>query len=208
VASFYIKLPKNLTEITNSTLTVNGPITVTNEVEVNNDVGNPIPVSGTVAVTGVSTLLEQQAQTTVLGSIDTELQTVNVNLASIDLHVDQVESLLTSIDNRLVPPTLKNYYNEVLSVSSGVYNTILSKTVTLSSKLKLIQSSGANIAEYEVVLNGNVIDKQRTNFGTQLNCTFSYENGIALTSGDTLLIRARHDRPYNADFNAKFILEE
>jgi hypothetical protein len=207
MANFYKKLPKNLTEITNSTLTINGPITVTNEVEVKNDVGNPIPVNGTVAVTGVSTLVEQQAQTVLLDSIENEIQANSILLNSIDLHVDGVEGLLTSIDGKL-NIAVKNYYNEILAVSSGSYVTILTKTVSVNSKLKLIQSSGTNIAAYEIVLNGNVIDKQRTNFGTQLNCSFSFENGISLISGDVLSIRARHDRPYSADFNAKFILEE
>jgi hypothetical protein len=207
MANFYKKLPKNLTEITNSTLTINGPITVTNEVEVKNDVGSPIPVNGVVSVTGVSTLVEQQSQTVILSSIEDELQAANVLLGSMELHVDGLEALLTSIDSKL-DIAVKNYYNEVLAVSSGSYATVLSKTVTLSSKLKLVQSSGTNIAEYEVVLNGSVVDKQRTNFGTQLNCLFSFENGISLVAGDVLVLRARHDRPYTADFNAKFILEE
>jgi hypothetical protein len=208
MANFYKKLPKNLTEITNSTLTINGPVTVTNEVEVKNDAGNPIPVSGTVAVTGVSTLAEQQAQTVLLDSIENELQAANLLLNSIDLHVDSVESLLTSIDSKLTVQPNLNYYNEITSVSSGSYVTILSKTVGINSKLKIVQVSGTNIAEYEVLLNGSVIDKQRSNFGTSLNCLFTFENGITLMPADILLVRVRHDRPSTGNFNAKFIIEE
>jgi hypothetical protein len=208
MANFYKKLPKNLTEITNSTLTINGPVTVTNEVEVKNDAGNPIPVSGTVAVTGVSTLAEQQAQTVLLDSIENELQAANLQLTSIDLHIDSVEGLLTSIDSKLAIQPNLNYYNEITSVSSGSYVTILSKTVGINSKLKIVQVSGTNIAEYEVLLNGSVIDKQRSNFGTSLNCLFTFENGITLMPADILLVRVRHDRPSTGNFNAKFIIEE
>lgn len=210
MASFYKKLPKNLTELTNSTLTVTGPITVTNEVEVKNDVGNPIPVSAAALPlpAGASTSALQTAGNSILTDIESEATAANVTLLSIDAHIDGVESLLTSIDSKLTVLPVKNYYNEILSISSGSVNTVLSKTVSVASKLKTVQVSGTNIAEYEVVLNGSVIDKQRSNFGTSLNCLFTFENGISLVPTDVLLVRVRHDRPSTGNFNAKFIIEE
>jgi peptidoglycan hydrolase CwlO-like protein len=210
MANFYKKLPKNLTEITNSTLTINGPVTVTNEVEVKNDVGNPIPISAASLPlpAGASTAALQTAGNSILTDIETELQAANVSLVSIDSHVDGLEASLVSIDSKLTIKPIKNYYNEILSISSGSVNTILSKTVSLGSRLKTVQVSGTNIAEYEVLLNGSVIDKQRSNFGTSLNCSFTFENGITLVPADVLLVRVRHDRPSTGNFNAKFIIEE
>ena len=47
------KLP---VDINGGSINITGPITISNEVEIKNDSGNPVPVSGTVVVTGVATL--------------------------------------------------------------------------------------------------------------------------------------------------------
>lgn len=203
MASFYKKLPSQ-------EVILNGPITVTNEVEIKNDIGNPIPISAASLPlpVGASTSALQTAGNSILTDIETELQAANISLVSIDSHVDGVEVSLASIDSKLTDVPVKNYYNEILSVASGTFSTVLSKTVSLNSKLQVIQVSGTNIAEFEVVLNGSVIDKQRSNFGTPLNCIFSFENGISLVPADVVSVRARHDRPSLADFNAKFLIKE
>jgi hypothetical protein len=210
MASFYKKLPKVLSELTNSNFTITGPITVSNEVEVKNDVGNPLPISAASLPlpTGASTSALQNTQLSKLSDIETELQSANVSLLSIDNHVDGLESSLSSIDSKLTVGPTKNYYNEILSVASGTLSTILSKTVSVNSKFKTVQVSGTNIAEFEVVLNGTVVDKQRTNFGTGLNLQFKFENGLALIPTDVVLVRVLHNRPSLGDFNAKFIIEE
>ena len=60
-------------DVCGATINITGPVTVSNEVEMKNDAGNPIPVNGTVVVTGVATLAEQQTQTPALNSIDAKL---------------------------------------------------------------------------------------------------------------------------------------
>jgi len=101
MASFYKKLPKVLSQLTTSEVTITGPITVSNEVEVKNDIGNPLPVSALALPlpAGAATLAEQQTQTGVLNQLDTELQLANINLASIDLHADGIEDFLTAHRN-------------------------------------------------------------------------------------------------------------
>ena len=64
------KLP---VDINGGSINITGPITISNEVEIKNDSGNPVPISGTVAITGVSTLAEQQTQSASLASIDSKL---------------------------------------------------------------------------------------------------------------------------------------
>lgn len=60
-------------DIQDASVTINGDVTVSSEVEVKNDSGSPVPVNGTVAVTGVSTSAKQDTGNTSLSSIDTKL---------------------------------------------------------------------------------------------------------------------------------------
>lgn len=60
-------------DIQDASLTINGDVTVSSEVEVKNDTGNPVPVNGTVSVTGVATSAKQDTAQTSLSSIDTKL---------------------------------------------------------------------------------------------------------------------------------------
>ena len=77
------KLP---VDINGGSINITGPITISNEVEIKNDSGNPVPVSGTVVVTGVATLAEQQTQTTALNSIDSKLTSpITVSANNLDI---------------------------------------------------------------------------------------------------------------------------
>lgn len=80
-----------------ATVNITGDVTVSNEVEVTNDVNNPIPVNGTVTVTGVSTLAEQQLQTTALNSIDTKLTSPLV-VSATDLDVRNLVFATDKVD--------------------------------------------------------------------------------------------------------------
>jgi hypothetical protein len=130
---------------------------------------------------------------------------VNFDIRDLNFAQDKVDVSGSTVIT--TQPAALNFFNEISSVPSGVYTTVLTKTVTVAAKLKLASCSSNNIAEYEVVLNGIVIDKKRTNFGAGLNCDFYFENGITLVPTDVLVVRARHDRPYMADINAKLIIE-
>lgn len=101
----------------------------------------------------------------------------------------------------------KIYFNEITSVTSGVQTLILSKLITIDSYLLLVSVSGNNIAEYELKLNGNTIDKCYTNFGAPLNADLKFSN-IKLIPTDVLEVFVRHDRPYLGKFSGKFLIEE
>lgn len=196
MASIYVKLPIETTS-------GGGPASNVN-------------VVSSVLPTGAATAARQDITNTKLDAVNAELDTQTAQLNLIDLELQDANTSLASIDSKLTAPlsvvvnsgTTKSYYSEILAVASGVYTNILSHSVTVNSRLKLAQSSGTNIAEYEVVLNGSVLDKQRTNFGAQLNCCFKFENGLPLVSGDSVVVRAKHSRPSLSDFNAKIIIEE
>ncbi len=90
-------------DIGGATVNITGPVTVSNEVEIKNDAGNPIPVNGTVVVTGVSTLTEQQTQTTTLNSIDSKLtgplsvSATNLDVRDLVFATDKVDASGSSV---------------------------------------------------------------------------------------------------------------
>lgn len=104
--------------------------------------------------------------------------------------------------------TVIETYNEVSSVLASVLTTIVSYTVINPGKLKQINVSGTNIAEYRVELNSVVIDKRRTYFGSALNTDFNYDDGLPLAAADVVLVRVIHTRPSTGDFNARIQVTE
>lgn len=98
-------------------------------------------------------------------------------------------------------------YNEVTSVAASVLTTVATFVAGSSVKLKHVEAAGTNIAYYEVVLNGSVVAKKYTYFGSALNVDFDFRDGIALTGGDTVLVRVQHTRTMSGDFNATIIAQ-
>lgn len=93
------------------------------------------------------------------------------------------------------------YYNEVLSVGAGILTTIITHTTVVEELLQSIIVSGTNIAEYTVLLNGNIIIKIRTEF-TSLNETIPFPpKGFKLIIGDIITVKVVHTRPSVGDFN-------
>lgn len=98
-------------------------------------------------------------------------------------------------------------YNEITSVASSSVTNIVSfvpgSNVTLTKAL----ASGTNIAYYEVLVNGTVRAKKYTYFGGDLSIDFDFGSGIAVSSGQTVLVRVEHTRTMTGDFNATIITE-
>jgi hypothetical protein len=96
------------------------------------------------------------------------------------------------------------YFDEVFSVvASGSYTVILTKVVTAGTILYSYEASGDTVAEFIVKLNGNIIDHKWsywTNFSIYGNLNQQ------LSSGDTLQILVRHQRPSAGNFSAKLLL--
>ena len=108
------------------------------------------------------------------------------------------------------PGTEKNIYNEVTSVPQGVLTSVCSYTVPLGKSAKLLRSefSGTNIAKYSILLNGSTIDQKYTNFGAPLNERAEFTEGLPLTTGDALIVKVLHNRPYLGNFNARILVIE
>lgn len=99
-------------------------------------------------------------------------------------------------------------YGEKTGVASGVTELVVSVTAGDSQVLGQIVFSGTNIAEYELVINSNTIDKKRTYFGNSLNGSFEFPKGLSLNNGDVIELYALHNRPTTADFNARIEIWE
>ena len=74
--------------------------------------------------------------------------------------------------------------------------------------MQKIEFSGTNIAEYELVINGNTQDKKRTYFGNSLNGIFDFNNGLIIPAGQTIEVFVIHNRSNVGDFNARIQILE
>lgn len=102
-----------------------------------------------------------------------------------------------------------NDFNDVTSVATSVLTTINTYTVPVGTTgiFKQVAVSGTNIAKYEVLLNGSVIDRAYTYFGAPLSVEFKF-NDTTLAAGDIILVRVIHNRPNTGDFNARIQVQE
>lgn len=134
----------------------------------------------------------------------TNLLTSTTVGSNIGLDVNIINTSAIPVTITGAPGTSINDFNEVTSVASGVLTTINTYTVPggTTSFLKRIAVSGTNIARYEVLIDGNLVDRAYTNFGTQLNAYFDLDD-TELTAGQVVLVRVLHDRPDVGDFNCR-----
>lgn len=97
--------------------------------------------------------------------------------------------------------TYKVIYDEATGIASGVTEILIDFSPIINTRLVQIDVSGTNIATYEIIKNAAVINKKRTNFGSELNENFDFD-GMVLINGDNLKISVVHERPSVGDFNA------
>lgn len=152
------------------------------------------------------------------GSIDVNV-TLNAATDSIAIS-DGTDTLAVNPDGSINvnvtqsnPGTLKNFYNEITSITSGILTTIQSYTAPVGkiSYLQLAEFSGTNIAEYTVVINSNIQAKKRTYFGSSLNGQIQFNQsgiGLLLTVGDIVYIKVIHSRPDLGDFEGRIQVVE
>lgn len=152
--------------------------------------GNPLPIAfdGTIAVGNV----------TIQDDNGDELQinpdgSINVNIVT------------TPTGNKI-----KNTYNEVSAVASGIETTIAQYMVPLSlgsAILQRISVSGENVGRYRVYVNGVVADTRRTYFGGSFNESFEFStgpgDGTQLAPGDTVSVSVLHASPFLGIFQAR-----
>lgn len=98
-------------------------------------------------------------------------------------------------------------YQEALSVASGVPTTVCTFTAMSDIKLKAVQAAGTNIAMFSVKVNGFVIAKNYTNFGSAFGLEFDFKGGEELSIADVVTLEVLHNRPTLGDFNATIITQ-
>lgn len=96
-------------------------------------------------------------------------------------------------------------YNEVLAVAGASTAKIITYVVPVATtlKLKTVQVSGSNIAEYTVKIDGVVKAKKRSYF-TDYDRKFEL-TGINVEAGETITVEVDNYRSSSADFNATLI---
>lgn len=108
-----------------------------------------------------------------------------------------------------VPTEIQSFFGDVSAVPSGATVNILTFTVPVDKEffLQRIEFGGQNIALYEAVLDGAVIDRKRTWFNGDLSSSFEFatdsKDGLKLTTGQVLAVRVQNFRPEIADFEAR-----
>ena len=121
------------------------------------------------------------------------------------LHVN----LRDSQGQEIVPASVSSLYSEVTNIASGITTLVQSLTVTDANKaLQKIEFSGTNIAEFELVISGQTVDKKRTYFGSSLNGIFDFNSGLKLSPSDIVEIYVVHNRPFPGEFNCRIQLLE
>lgn len=108
-----------------------------------------------------------------------------------------------SINVNFAAGNIASIYAEVTGIVAGVTTIISQVTVTQAAYLQKIEFSGTNIAEFELVIDGNTEDKQRTYFGASLNGKFDFNAGLSLGVGQIVTVYVVHNRPSVGDFNCR-----
>lgn len=117
------------------------------------------------------------------------------------------DSNITSVN--LQGESLVNTYASISSVASSTTTTIVSYTVPALSTFYLLEaeSSGNNIAIFELVIDGSVEGMWRTWFSTEAGKTWNFRAGLnrgfSIDAGKIILIRVTHTRPSVGDFEGR-----
>lgn len=103
-------------------------------------------------------------------------------------------------------------YNEVTNVPVNVETLVAQYTASsdplVTSYLILIASTGSNISEHRIYINGGVVDKQYAYY-TQFSLEFDYRTpsafipGIKLPLGATVQVKAINNGSMDCSLNAK-----
>lgn len=115
-------------------------------------------------------------------------------------------NVVTVPDNTIV---IVNTYNDISALVASALASVTTYTAPIgkSSFLQRISAGGSNVATYEVQLNGIVIDKRRTYFGSPLTTDFTFggfsESGLTLAQGDVVRVLVIHERPFVGDFESR-----
>jgi hypothetical protein len=102
-----------------------------------------------------------------------------------------------------------SFFGEITNVPASVSTEILSYIIPVGEVFDLIRIyySGDNIAQFDVLLNGNLIGRSRTYFGGNLNGTIEFgdflDAGLKCVANDVISVVATHFRPSLGSFEAR-----
>lgn len=107
--------------------------------------------------------------------------------------------------------TIKNFFNSVSSISSGMLTTIISYTAINDTWIGFLEVSGTDIAQYEIYINNNLNALKRTYYGNlnlEFNFLFSGQSGLIITPGDIIEIKVIHYSLDLGNFEARIVYAE
>lgn len=118
--------------------------------------------------------------------------------------------------SEFVSQVVKVLFNEVMAIPVGIetlVNTYTAPAAPTISYLLTIQASGENRGQYNVYLDGSLLDKKYSNV-TQLEAGFDYKTGASsvpgmiVPSGQTLEIKVVNDGNSSAAYNGRYLILE
>lgn len=149
----------------------------------------------TISVDTVDVELDALSDSVSIGDEDGDKLEVNPD-GSINVNVIQSDQ------------TLKSYFSEVTNVITGVTTTLATYTALSDVYLQKAEVSGNNIAEFELVIDGDTVDRKRTYFNGNLENVFNFNNGLNITTGQVIIIYVVHTRPDPGSFSCRLQILE
>jgi len=176
---------------------------VVDELGNNFNANNPFPVDATVVIPpDLAVRITAYANDPAPGDLPSS---VRISDGTNQLTVNPDGSINVNLTTSSSEPGLQVLHNEITSVASGVESTIITLVAPPAGyRVEKIDVSGDNYAIFRVKLNGTTIFTKRT-WWANFNEAFDFErfdNGLFMTSGQTLTVTAIHNRPFVGAFEA------
>lgn len=129
-----------------------------------------------------------------------------------NIYPDGALQVRGDLDLSAAPGDVISVFSSVSAVPASLLTDVLTYTVPVGKILQLIRirSGGDNIAKFEVTIDGDVVDRQRTWFnGSGLEVTHDFsaqdKRGVMLVEGTTVKARVIHARPSVGDFDSRIV---
>jgi len=144
-----------------------------------------------------------------------EYDSVRVGDGTDELEINPDGSINVNIVNTLVTPeVVKPIFNKITNLVDSIRTSVVSHTAAIGKEtyLQFISVSGNNIADYELEINGSVIDERNTYFGGPLSEQFDFasysESGMLITPGEKIEVFVTHYRTEVGDFTSRIQILE
>lgn len=118
------------------------------------------------------------------------------------------------VNTSVIPEIVKNIFNKITNIDDLLRTSVVSHTTAVGKEtyLQIVHVNGNNTADYELEIDGEVIDEITTYFGSRLDGNFEFnaysENGLLLPEGINVEIFVTHYRPFQGDFSSRIQILE